>query len=159
MPTRGHGTRRGKGRSWLATCDLSYLELVYFEYDVFVLLDPCGVNLDDLNISLHGFIPLICKFGQNLAADKIWGRVLGLLLRRGPGQGEDIRQVMSQRDNLGHNLTSTVGDARRASPGHRPKASACVRARSTGLADGVWRSSGVTQSDRGVQRDTSLAQI
>jgi hypothetical protein len=45
------------------TCDLSYLELVYFEFDAFVLLDPCGVNLDDLNISLHGFIPLICKFG------------------------------------------------------------------------------------------------
>jgi hypothetical protein len=65
------------------TCDLSYLELVYFEFDAFVLFDPCGVNLDDFKKLWHGFIPLICKFGQTLATDKIWGRVLGSLLGRG----------------------------------------------------------------------------
>jgi hypothetical protein len=75
-------------------CDLSYLEFVYFEFDAFVLLELCGFNLDDLNISLHGFIPLICKFGQNLAADKIWGCALGSLLGRRGGQGENIKQVI-----------------------------------------------------------------
>jgi hypothetical protein len=70
---------------------------VYFEFDAFMLLDQCGVNLDDLNSSLHGFIPLICKFGQNLAADKIWGRALGYFSGRGidrEGQRYNSGQVI-----------------------------------------------------------------
>jgi hypothetical protein len=41
--------------------------------------------LDDLNISLHGFISLICNFGQNVTTNKIWGRASGSLLGRGGG--------------------------------------------------------------------------
>jgi hypothetical protein len=77
---RDHGSRHVIFPIW-NWCILNLMHSCY--------LTPCGVNLDDLNILLHGFIPLICKFGQNLGADKIWGRALGSLLRRGrTGRGE-----------------------------------------------------------------------
>jgi hypothetical protein len=100
MTTQGHGTRRSKGRSWLATCDLSYLKFVYFEFDAFVLLDPCGVNLDDLNISLHGFIPLICKFGQSGRGQDL-GPCVGFTAREGGRTGEDSGQVIVPKRQFG----------------------------------------------------------
>jgi hypothetical protein len=120
MTTQGRGTRRSKGRSWLTTCDLSYLNFFYFEFDAFVLLDPCGVNLDDLNISLHGFIPLICKFGQSGRGQDL-GPCVGFTAREEGGQGRTVDKLLSQKDNLGHNLTPSVGDALMASPAGRRK--------------------------------------
>jgi hypothetical protein len=60
------------------------------------------------------------KITQNWAADMIWGRALGSVLGRGGRRGDSGRtadKLMSQRDNLGHNLMCSVGDALRPQGG------------------------------------------
>jgi hypothetical protein len=46
---------------------------VYFEFDAFMLFDPCGVNLDDLKNLFQGFIPLYMQiWAKSDSGQDLW---------------------------------------------------------------------------------------